>query len=203
MKKILFLVLGLTALITLSSCSAKVNLTLQKDGSLDVSFNGGAGAAFSKMILSATGGEDSFNINEIADELSKNGFSEVSASSKGISEVILSFKDKGKSSFLFESGAGILKVKNNQLSVNLNRKTLKAFYDSADENLQMILDLFLAPVFNDEEISPAEYLEMLGTFYGASAAEEVQKSNIIFEIQNPDTGKITLSYSIAELLCSN
>ena len=51
MKKILFLVLGLTALITLSSCSAKVNLTLQKDGSLDVSFNGGAGAAFSKMIL--------------------------------------------------------------------------------------------------------------------------------------------------------
>ena len=203
MKKILFLVLGLTALITLSSCSAKVNLTLQKDGSLDVSFNGGAGAAFSKMILSATGGEDSFNINEIADELSKNGFSEISASSKGISEVILSFKDKRKSSFLFESGAGILTVKNNQLSVNLNRKTLKAFYDSADENLQMILDLFLAPVFNDEEMSPAEYLEMLGTFYGASAAEEVQKSNIIFEIQNPDTGKITLSYSIAELLCSN
>ena len=203
MKKILFLVLGLTALITLSSCSAKVNLTLQKDGSLDVSFNGGAGAAFSKMILSATGGEDSFNIKEIADELSKNGFSEVSASSKGISEVILSFKDKRKSSFLFESGTGILTMKNNQLSVNLNRKTLKAFYDSADANLQMILDLFLAPVFNDEEMSPAEYLEMLGTFYGASAAEEVQKSNIIFEIQNPDTGKITLSYSIAELLCSN
>lgn len=201
MKKIFILAFSFVIFFTLSSCSAKINLRVQKDGSVDVSFNGGAGAAFTKMILAATGGEESFNIDEIATELSKNGFSDVTASSKGISEVILNFKDRRKSSFLF--GAGILEMKNNQLLLNLNRQSLKAFYESADENLQMILDLFLAPVFNDEQMSQEEYLEMLGTFYGSAAAKEVQESKVEFVIQNPNGEKINYSYSLAQILCSN
>lgn len=201
MKKIFILAFSFVIFFTLSSCSAKINLRVQKDGSVDVSFNGGAGAAFTKMILAATGGEEAFNIDEIATELSKNGFSDVTASSKGISEVILNFKDRRKSSFLF--GAGILEMKNNQLLLNLNRQSLKAFYESADENLQMILDLFLAPVFNDEQMSQEEYLEMLGTFYGSAAAKEVQESKVEFVIQNPNGEKINYSYSLAQILCSN
>lgn len=201
MKKIFILAFSFVIFFTLSSCSAKINLRVQKDGSVDVSFNGGAGAAFTKMILAATGGEEAFNIDEIATELSKNGFSDVTASSKGISEVILNFKDRRKSSFLF--GAGILEMKNNQLLLNLNRQSLKAFYESADENLQMILDLFLAPVFNDEQMTQEEYLEMLGTFYGSAAAKEVQESKVEFVIQNPNGEKINYSYSLAQILCSN
>lgn len=201
MKKIFILAFSFVIFFTLSSCSAKINLRVQKDGSVDVSFNGGAGAAFTKMILAATGGEETFNIDEIATELSKNGFSDVTASSKGISEVILNFKDRRESSFLF--GAGILEMKNNQLLLNLNRQSLKAFYESADENLQMILDLFLAPVFNDEQMSQEEYLEMLGTFYGSAAAKEVQESKVEFVIQNPNGEKINYSYSLAQILCSN
>ena len=201
MKKICILAFSFVMFFTLSSCSAKINLRVQKDGSVDVSFNGGAGAAFTKMILAATGGEEAFNIDEIASELSKNGFSDVTAFSKGISEVILNFKDRRKSSFLF--GAGILEMKNNQLLLNLNRQSLKAFYESADENLQMILDLFLAPVFNDEQMTQEEYLEMLGTFYGSAAAKEVQESKVEFVIQNPNGEKINYSYSLAQILCSN
>lgn len=201
MKKIFILAFSFVMFFTLSSCSAKINLRVQKDGSVDVSFNGGAGASFMKMILAATGGEEAFNIDEIASELSKNGFSDVTASSKGISEVILNFKDRRKSSFLF--GAGILEMKNNQLLLNLNRQSLKAFYESADENLQMILDLFLAPVFNDEQMTQEEYLEMLGTFYGSAAAKEVQESKVEFVIQNPNGEKINYSYSLAQILCSN
>lgn len=201
MKKIYILAFSFVMFFALSSCSAKINLNLQKDGSVDVLFKGGAGASFTKMILAATGGEESFNIDEIAAELSKNGFSDVTASSKGISEVILNFKDRRKSSFLF--GSGILEMKNNQLLLNLNRQSLKAFYESADENLQMILDLFLAPVFNDEQMSKEEYLEMLGTFYGSAAAKEVQESKVEFVIQNPNGEKINYSYSLAQILCSN
>ena len=61
------------------SCRVDVKLTLNKDGSVDVGINDGAGKAFSKMIVSAAGvgSESLFDTKEISEALSQAGFSNV------------------------------------------------------------------------------------------------------------------------------
>lgn len=189
------------ALLLFSSCTVKIDLTLQDDGSVDIAFNGGAGAAFTKMVLSASGGEEAFNVKEIAEELKKSGFTNVKASANGISDIQISMKDSKCSSFIFTSG--LLSCSGNTLVLNPNRKALKDFYSKADEQVQMILDLFLAPVFNDEDMSEDEYIDLLGTFYGAAAGKEVKESSVEFTIKNSKGNKTSVSYSMAELMCSH
>lgn len=207
MKKISLIIFSLIASLLLSSCTVKVKLILQKDGAVDIDFNGGAGAAFSKMVISAAGGEssadsynNSVNIEEIITELKLNGFTDVSGKSENISDVKIKMKDKAQKTYLFTSG--ILRVEKNHLIFNTDRKTLKSFYDSANEQIQMLLDLFLAPVFNDEEMSEDEYVEMLGTFYGAAAAREVKDSRIDFTIINADGTQKAVTYKMSEIMCT-
>ena len=67
----------------------------------------------------------------------------------------------------------------------------------------MILDLFLAPVFNDEEMTEAEYLEMVGAFYGEAAAKEVGESLVKINLISKDGSKETLVYPLSQLFCGN
>ena len=67
----------------------------------------------------------------------------------------------------------------------------------------MTLDLFLAPVFNNETMSEAEYLEMLGSFYGDGAADEVSKSVVKINLISKDGSKQTLKYPLSQILCGN
>ncbi len=142
---------------------------------MNITFAGGSGQAFTKMILSATGGEEQFlDTKEIDYELSKNGFTNVKSESKKTGEIRIFMTDEKQSSYIFKSGVAL--VEDKQLKLNITKKSLADFYNSADEQTRMVLDLFLAPVFNDEEMTEAEYLETLGTFYGEEAAKEVADS---------------------------
>ena len=40
------------------------------------------------------------------------------------------------------------------------------------------LDLFLAPVFNDEDMTAEEYVEMVGTVYGSEVGKEISSDEI-------------------------
>ncbi len=221
MKKLIFTLTLLISTFFLSSCSLDLNLTLQKDGSVSISFEGGAGQAFTQMLLSASGigntddgeGTDpsqsssqatnalnqSLDFKEIEYELAKAGFSNIKSQSQGTSSVRLSMQDLKRTSYLFTSG--LLTYENKQLKLNLNRKALVDFYNSADQQTLMILDLFLAPVFNDEEMSESDYIEMLATFYGQDAADEVRDSFINITITNLDGKKSQQKIPFSRLLC--
>ena len=67
----------------------------------------------------------------------------------------------------------------------------------------MILDLFLAPVFNDEEMSEEEYLEMVGAFYGEGTATEVSQSFVKINLISKDGSKETLNLPLTQLFCGN
>ena len=197
--KLASILIFLVSVLLLSSCSVKINLKLQQDGTVNITFNGGAGAAFSKMVVSASGGEENFNAKDITDELLKSGFTNVKTEVKGVSDIKITMTDGNKKSYIFTSG--FVSAEDKKLKINISRKNLKAFYDSANEQVQMILDLFLAPVFNDEEMTQEEYLETIGTFYGASAAEEIRESKIEFVVENPSGEKSFFTYKMADLLC--
>lgn len=207
MKKALLSLLALFFLLMLSSCTLNLTFTMEEDGSLAISLEGGAGQAFTKMLLSASGmtdadGEEAFlDFKEINYELAKSGFTNIQSQAQGTSSIRLSMLDKERNSYLFTSG--LLTLEKDGLKINLKRKALVDFYQSADEQTRMILDLFLAPVFNDEVLSETEYIEMLATFYGQDAADEVKDSFINITINNLDgqTRKETIPFS--RILCLN
>ncbi len=206
---------GMTALLIFPllfiSCQAEVTLTVQKDDSVAITFEGAAGPAFTRMISSAAGmnvaaGAESqdngdFLIDEesVSYELAKAGFSDVKVLQKKGGAVRISMTDKAQRSYLFTSK--IVNAEKGKLSASLSRKSLEDFYASADEQTRMILDLFLAPVFNDEEMTEAEYLEMVGAFYGESAEKEVGKSIAIINLISKDGSKETLVYPLSQIFC--
>ena len=190
------------------SCTTEVTLTVKADDSVDIQFEGGAGAAFTKMISSAAGASDAASGSELlidADtvsyELAKAGFSAVKVNQKKGGAVNISMNDKKQSSYIFTSG--IVKSEKGKLTAAISRKSLEDFYTSADEQTRMTLDLFLAPVFNSEEMSEAEYLEMVGSFYGSAAAKEVGESLVTINLISKDGSKQTLKYPLSQIFCGN
>ena len=193
------------------SCTTEVTLTVKADDSVDIQFEGGAGAAFTKMISSAAGAGSGADAASAADllidadtvsyELAKAGFSAVKVNQKKGGAVNISMNDKKQSSYIFTSG--IIKSQKGKLAAAISRKSLEDFYTSADEQTRMTLDLFLAPVFNSEEMSEAEYLEMVGSFYGSAAAKEVGESLVTINLISKDGSKQTLKYPLSQIFCGN
>lgn len=207
-RKPLFLsiIISLLALLFIS-CQTEVTLTLQKDDSVDIRFDGGAGAAFAKMISSAAGvGNQNAPSNEmlidtdaVSYELAKAGFSNVNVNQKQGGAVSIAMSDKTQTSYIFSSK--IVKAEKGRLIAAITRKSLEDFYNSSDEQTRMILDLFLAPVFNNEEMTEDEYLEMVGSFYGENAANEVAESLVKINLISKDGTKETLNIPFTQLMC--
>ena len=201
------LILILASAILFASCTTEVTLTVKPDDSVEIRFEGGAGNAFTKMIASASGVAGSGSTDAIIDtdtvtyELARAGFSNVKAEQKTGGAVLISMSDKKKSSYIFTSG--IVKAEKGRLSAAITRKSLEDFYKSADEQTRMTLDLFLAPVFNDEVMSEAEYLEMVASFYGNDAAKELSESVVKINLISKDGAKETLTYPLSQIFCGN
>ena len=185
--------------IIFSSCDCSVSVTQNADKSLSIEFNGSVGKALLSIFEMNDSDSDEeiiiFDEEEIKDELIKSGFSEVqvSVNPKNKNEIKIVMKDKNQSSFLFSSGLlteETVKGKT-EYKVHLSPFTLKKFYDDADESLRGLLDLFLAPVFNDEEMTSEEYEEMMGTVYGEEVGKEIEKS--LVTISGIENSKIKLS----------
>lgn len=200
MRKLFLLLITLLFFI---SCTTEVTLTLKADDSLAIRFEGGAGESFTKMISSASGlaGDSLVDPDSVSFELAKAGFADVKVEEKAGAAVNISMSDKTKSSYIFSSG--ILKAEKGKLKAAITRKSLEDFYNNADEQTRMTLDLFLAPVFNNENMSEEEYLEMLGSFYGEAAAKEVSQSLVKINLISKDGSKETLTYPLTQVFCGN
>lgn len=189
----------------LISCDADISVVKNSDESLSVEFYGSTG----KALLSVFNIDDSeseetfFDTQEMKNELEKSGFTDVQVDVKPFAfsndsvQIKISMKDKNHDSVLFTSG--VLSEENlaekKELKVHLSPLALKKFYDNSDESISGLLDLFLAPVFNDEEMSSEEYEELMGTVYGAEVGKEIEKSYV--NLRGLENRKIKLS----DLLC--
>ena len=193
------------------SCQTEITLTLRQDDSVDIRFEGESGETFTKLINSAAGlgAEDSsvstsdllIDPQSVSYELAKAGFSDIVINQKKGGAVSISMCDKKQTSYIFSSK--IIKAEKGKLITAITRKSLEDFYKASDEQTRMILDLFLAPVFNDEEMSEDEYLEMVGAFYGEGTATEVSQSFVKINLISKDGSKETLNLPLTQLFCGN
>ncbi len=199
------LILAISGAMFFASCSTEVTLTLKQDDSLDIRFEGGAGQAFAKMISSAAGlsgnSDNDFliDVDAVSYELAKAGFSNVKVNQKKGGAVSIAMNDKKQTSYLFTSK--IIKAEKGRLSAAITRKSLEDFYVSSDDQTRMILDLFLAPVFNNEDMSEDEYIEMIASFYGKAAADEVKQSFVTLNLISKDGSSEKLRIPFSQLFC--
>jgi len=198
-------VLVLAAAICFTGCTSEISLELKKDGSVTVDFNGAAGDAFASLINAATGGDPSassqnlvFKTDEIEYEMSQNGFSNVKAVSKNGRGLSVSMTDKNGKSALFSSG--VVTTRNKKLEIILDRTKLVSFYNQADSQTTMFLDMLLAPVFNDEKMSEEEYLDTIAAFYGQEIADEIGAADFRITLKNADGTQSIQKIRITKLL---
>ena len=198
-------VLLLGACIFCTGCTSEIALELKKDGSVTVDFNGTAGDAFAALINAAMGSNTNassqnlvFNTEEIEYEMSQNGFTGVKAVSKNDRGLSVSMTDKNGKSALFTSG--VVSTNNGKLQIILSRDKLVDFYNKADSQTVMFMDMLLAPVFNDEKMSEEEYLEVLASFYGQDIADEIAAADFRITLKNADGTKSIHTVRLTKLL---
>ena len=204
MKKILFPLIVLICSILFFSCTSEIGVSLNKDGSVDVRFEGVSGVAFATLIRSAAGVEEGdvvFDTREITTELTKNNFSSVNVVSKKGTDLSITMKDLQKKSPLFTSG--VASVNEGKLFATLSADRLLNFYNASDEEVVSFLDMLLAPVFNDEVLSIDDYLDTIASFYGKEAADEINASNFKITLTNADGTSRVFTIPIAKLLTIN
>ena len=197
MRKSIFIVSILASFVLFFSCTADITLTEQKDGSVKVLFSGRAGDEFNKLINGNNEGS-LIDVKQISYQLEKAGFYDVKVTNDGIKDVKISMLDKSKSSYIFTSG-----IVSSKMDLNINKENLRKFYDEADEQTRLILDLLIAPIFNGEEMSADEYVELLSSVYGSAVAEEVQKGFVNISLVNSSGKKSSVKIPVADLLCGN
>lgn len=185
-----------------TGCTSEIKITENKDGSVSVYVYGEAGEAFSKMILASTGSNENsvLDTKVISAELEKHGFTNVEVKSKSTRDLAVKITDSKKSSYLFTSK--LLQNSDEGINLNITRESLERFYELADEQTKSILDLFLAPIFNDEELSEEEYIETIASVYGDSAANEIKNSELKIILTNKTVLNAVQKIPLSRLLTS-
>lgn len=201
-KKIIFLTALLCLLFT--SCKSEITLELKKDGSVKTSFTGATGPGIKKLLAAASGsktGDVIFDTKEIQSGLVSAGFENVTVTSKGGTDLSILMTDKSKKSMLFSSG--VVNTLDKKLQVVLNPQRLVNFYLDCDEEMKTYLDILIAPVFNGEVMTEREYLETLSSFFGSEVASELNNTEIVIKLINPDGKTSVHSMLLIELLTLN
>ena len=191
---VIFLAAGLT------SCTSEIVLKQEKSGSINVKFSSVAGNAFIKMVKSAAADDDGnvlIDVNAITHELEKSGFVNVDIEKKNVIDFDVSMDDFFGNSILISSG--LLSSTADEFSANITAAKFADFYNKADDDLVNILDMFLAPVFNDEEMRESEYVELLASFYGDDVANEIKESSLKITLEDVNGKKKSKTVSLAKL----
>ena len=124
----------------------------------------------------------------VKSELEKNGLSGVSIKVENFADFTASMKCNSIANVDEKFGNTIQFEKKNgktQLRFELTSKMLLDFVQST-EGLNEIMELLMAPIYTQEQISPEEYLEVLSSFYGKQSSEKFASSDLKIKISVPE-----------------
>ncbi len=202
MKKILF-VLSVFCVLFFTGCDSSVKLTLNSDNSVDLNCDASIGTAFTSIytLLTQDTSPVFFDAKSITKELTADGFTNVNSISKTGTDINVKAKAPYGKTTLFTSG--LIKTENKKIKLLLSPKQLQALYKKADEQTKNFLDLLMAPVFTDEELSEEEYLDLVSSMYGIKIQEEIANCVLKLEINNADGTKATKKLPLITLLTLN
>lgn len=200
MKRFLLLLVAISCVLFFG-CTNDLYLKVNKDGSVDVKYSTSAGTALAEMLegfVSSTDSGELFNPDDISKDFTACGFNNVKVAKIGNNGFTSTMSDNSHKSPLFSSG--ILTIKGSSAVIKISPKQLFDFYNDSDQQTQMLLDMVLAPVFNDEEMSEAEYIETVSSVYGVSVGNEIKSSKVNIVLEDSNGKKISKTIPLIKLL---
>lgn len=188
MKQAVISVLAFFTLI-FSACKSDVTLRLTGTDSLNIRFTGEIGAGIEKFLASAGTDLSMLDASELKQSFEYNGFKDVTVRKSESNQIYVNMNLPAENSDI--AGKNLIQFSTETMKVSLTPETMKEFYDAADDNLTAFLDLFMAPVFNDDAITEQEYIELLASVFGEDFAREIENGSLKIILQNKAGKTIT------------
>lgn len=173
-----------------SSCENELKISADTSG-INFSYSINSGQGFLNILSAATGTEEKesvFDAQEISQILKNAGFKSVDAKNSSPGNLFVTGKLSPESTDPF-SRSGMIFLGQKQISIKVNKKNLLKFYDELPEELRAYLDMFMSPVFTGEEMTDAEYMELISEVYGQELADEFSDATIKIAVESPAGNK--------------
>lgn len=201
--KNLLVALFCSVILFLTSCKSQIKITFSKNA-CTVKYSTKLGKALFDTFYAFAGETESekiFDTEQFKQIFSEGGLKNVSAESKVIDEISIQGDIDGNNGD-FISGSSIIKSSNNgkNVEIEFSRNNLLKMYDNMPSIMRSYIDLFMAPVFTEEEMSNEEYLELISSVYGQILADEIKTSNVDFIVVLSDGKTKQFSLELIDLI---
>ena len=201
--KNLLVALFCSVILFLTSCKSQIKITFSKNA-CTVKYSTKLGKALFDTFYAFAGETESeriFDTEQFKQIFSEGGLKNVSAESKVIDEISIQGDIDGNNGD-FISGASIIKSSNNgkNVEIEFSRNNLLKMYDNMPSIMRSYIDLFMAPVFTEEEMSNEEYLELISSVYGQILADEIKTSTVDFIVVLSDGKTKQFSLELIDLI---
>lgn len=201
--KNLLVALFCSVILFLTSCKSQIKITFSKNA-CTVKYSTKLGKALFDTFYAFAGETESekiFDTEQFKQIFSEGGLKNVSAESKVVDEISIQGDIDGNNGD-FISGASIIKSSNNgkNVEIEFTRNNLLKMYDNMPSIMRSYIDLFMAPVFTEEEMSDEEYLELISSVYGQILADEIKTSTVDFIVVLSDGKTKQFSLELIDLI---
>lgn len=201
--KNLLVALFCSVILFLTSCKSQIKITFSKNA-CTVKYSTKLGKALFDTFYAFAGETESeriFDTEQFKQIFSEGGLKNVSAESKVIDEISIQGDIDGNNGD-FISGSSIIKSSNNgkNVEIEFSRNNLLKMYDNMPSIMRSYIDLFMAPVFTEEEMSNEEYLELISSVYGKILADEIKTSTVDFIVVLSDGKTKQFSLELIDLI---
>ena len=199
----LLVALFCSVILFLTSCKSQIKITFSKNA-CTVKYSTKLGKALFDTFYAFAGETESeriFDTEQFKQIFSEGGLKNVSAESKVIDEISIQGDIDGNNGD-FISGSSIIKSSNNgkNVEIEFSRNNLLKMYDNMPSIMRSYIDLFMAPVFTEEEMSNEEYLELISSVYGQILADEIKTSTVDFIVVLSDGKTKQFSLELIDLI---
>ncbi|MCK9170802.1 MAG: hypothetical protein M0P01_10350 [Treponema sp.] len=190
----------------LSACTASIEIRRGSDGNTSVAYDAEFGNAFVEMMksLSEENSGPLFDIQTITGQFEEAGIPGVNVSSKSDTSLKISaLLPRGSKDSV--SVSGCISGTADSISLTISPEKLSALYTSLPETVKSYIDLFMAPVFNGDTMTPAEYTDLISSVYGKSLGDEVAAAQVNIILYGPGGNgkKKTVTVPLTDILTAS
>lgn len=185
MKKLFYFSLIFILIFTAFSCSPSLAVSLKNDDSADIQIViSNTESFFSNFSAFMDFSEDNFYDKKIlSSNLQSLGFSNINLETGKNADLKLFAQLKNISNLEEENPLSSAFVKTeNSFEIQINPEKMLSVLEAIPE-MTDYLDLLMAPVYTDEELSESEYLELFASVYGESFAKDFENTNLLLQIE--------------------
>lgn len=182
-----------SALLFLTGCSPAMSVRLSPDYKIDMHFESGTGAELSKTFTAMTGQQmGSIQTASAVKSLKAAGLTASGIAQNGSQFTLETGPDKaagilpGCPGTISVTGSGS-NDRTGSISFTLSPETAQYIVSLLPEETASYTELFMAPLFTGEIMSPTEYEDLVAAVYGNQLSDELADSRFTLNISVPGT----------------